>query len=112
MVRMSFVLGVALLLLQQVDGTAQTPHADVYVPSRPETIAWGAFPIDKPPVVTVKSGQTVRIDTLSHAGSTQDEPPVAFLGKYGVKPDEVLKDVLDFWAARPALQQAGSGGGH
>ena len=67
-------------LLQHVDGAARR-RPDVYVPSRPETIAWGAFPIDKPAVVTVKSGQTVRIDTLSHAGSTQDEHPVAFLGE-------------------------------
>ena len=52
MVKKSLVLGVSLLLLQQVDGSAQTPHADVYVPSRPETIAWGAFPIDRAPVVT------------------------------------------------------------
>jgi len=99
------------LALQRVDGTAQTT-ADVYVPSRPETIAWGAFPIDKPAVAIVRSGQTVRIDTLSHAGSTQEENPAVFLAKYGVKPDEILKDVMDFWAARSTLRQAGDGGGH
>ena len=104
-------LVVAVLALQRVDGAAQT-KADVYVPSRPETIAWGAFPIDKPAVVTVRSGQTVRIDTLSHAGSTQDENPASFLAKYGVKPDEILKDVMDFWAARASLRQPGNGGGH
>ena len=35
-----------------------------------------------------------------------------YLAKYGVKPDEILKDVLDFWAARATLRQAGNGGGH
>jgi acetamidase/formamidase len=90
---------------------AQHP-ADLYVPSRPENLAWGAFPKDKAPVLRVKSGQTVRIDTLSHAGATQDEHPVEYLAKYGVKKDEVLKDVLDFWEARPKLRQAGNGGGH
>jgi acetamidase/formamidase len=100
------------LLLHAADVRAQSSDADVYVPSRPETITWGAFPIDKGPVATVKTGQTVRIDTLSHAGSTQDEEPAAFLAGYGVKPNEILKDVLDFWAARPTLRQPGAGGGH
>ena len=92
--------------------SAQDMHPDHHVPSRPQNLTWGAFPIDKAPVATVKSGQTVRIDTLSHAGSTQDEPPVEFLGGYGVKRDEILQDVLDFWAARSTLRQPGGGGGH
>jgi acetamidase/formamidase len=90
---------------------AQT-SVDVVVTSRPEHLTWGAFPIDKPPVVTVRSGQVVRIETLSHAGSTQDEPPATFLARYGVRSDEILEDVLDFWAARPTLRQPGGGGGH
>lgn len=102
---------VLLIATSAVSARAQHP-ADLYVPSRPENLAWGAFPKDKAPVLRVKSGQTVRIDTLSHAGATQDENPIEYLGKYGVKPDEVLKDVLDFWAARPKLRQGGSGGGH
>ncbi len=105
---------IVALLLFVVSASAGAQHIaiDHHVPSRPENIAWGAFPKDKAPVVRVKSGQTVRIDTLSHAGSTQDENPVTYLGKYGVKPDEILKDVLDFWAARPTLRQGGNGGGH
>ena len=91
---------------------AQDMPADVYVASRPQNLTWGAFPIDKAPVATVKSGQTVRIDTLSHAGSTQDEHPAKFLAGYGVKVDEILQDVLDFWAARSTLRQPGAGGGH
>ena len=54
-------------------GAAQpTEH---FVPSRPETVSWGWFPLDKPPVLTIASGDTVRIDTLSHAGATQDAHP-------------------------------------
>jgi acetamidase/formamidase len=105
-------LAAVILLLQLTAAAGQTPKADVVVPSRPENIAWGAFPKDKAPVARVKSGTIVRIDTLSHAGATQDENPATFLGKYGVKPDEILKDVLDFWGARPQLRQAGAGGGH
>jgi hypothetical protein len=80
---------VLLIATSAVSARAQHP-ADLYVPSRPENLAWGAFPKDKAPVLRVKSGQTVRIDTLSHAGATQDENPIEYLGKYGVKPVEVL----------------------
>jgi acetamidase/formamidase len=105
--------GLALLLTVHCAwAVAQTAQPDVYVPSRPETVAWGAFPKEKPPVARVKSGQTVRIDTLSHAGATQDEHPVDYLGKYGVKRAEILDDVMDFWAARGSLRQGGTGGGH
>lgn len=45
----------------------QDQHDIRHVPSRPETVTWGWFPIDKPPVLTIQSGQTVRIDTLSLA---------------------------------------------
>ena len=91
---------------------AQEMRADLHLTSRPQNLTWGAFPIEKPPVITVKPGQTVRIDTLSHAGSTQDEHPEAFLGRYGVKPSEILQDVRDFWGARATLRQPGNGGGH
>lgn len=85
-------------------------QADHFVPSRPETVTWGWFPIDARPVLTVRSGQTVRIDTLSHAGATQDEHPVTFLGASGVKPEEVLQDVLDFWGSRRGRPREGRGG--
>lgn len=80
------------------------------VPSRPETVVWGWFPIDRPPVLTIQSGDTVRIDTLSHAGATQDEHPIELLGSLGVRPDEILQDVLDFWASRPAREREGRSG--
>jgi acetamidase/formamidase len=106
-------IAVALTILASAAGAAaQAPPADHHLTSRPEHIAWGAFPKDKAPVLRVTSGQTVRIDTLSHQGATQDEHPVEYLGKFGVKADEILQDVLDFWEARPTLRQAGSGGGH
>ena len=107
------VLAIAIPAFAFVHGAvAQDIQADVYVSSRPQNLTWGAFPIHKAPVAIVKSGQTVRIDTLSHAGSTQDEAPAEFLAAYGVKRDEILQDVLDFWAARATLRQPGGGGGH
>ena len=95
-----------LLIVAMLYGIPRVANAegptkyDRYVPSRPETVAWGGFPIDRPPVLTITSGQTVRIDTISQSGANQDENPVTYLGKLGVKPDEILKDVLDFWASK------------
>ena len=90
----------------------QNRAADHVVPSRPETVVWGWIPIDRPPVITVQPGQTVRIDTLSHHGATQAEPPEALLAPYGVGPDEILQDVRDFWTSRPGRPREGRGGAH
>ena len=79
----------------------------VHVRSTPEpTSSSACFPIDRAPVAKVASGAVVRIDTLSQRGATQQEDPATFLGKYGVKPDEILQDVKDLWAARNAKPRA------
>jgi acetamidase/formamidase len=87
------------------------PAPTTYVHSTPENVVLGVFPIDRQPVAKVASGAVVRVDTLSQRGATQQEDPVTFLGKYGVKPDEVLQDVKDLWAARNARPQGERGGG-
>jgi acetamidase/formamidase len=89
---------------------AASPGAAAHLPSRPETTVWGEFPIDRPPALTVRSGDTVTIDTLTHAGATQQEEPVAYLGKLGVKPDEILPDMIAFWKSRPSRPREGRGG--
>ena len=92
-------------------GNANTqPPSDHFVPSRPDTLSWGWFPLDKPPVLTVVSGETVLVDTLSHAGSTQNDHPAVSLGALGVEPDEILKDVIDFWASRESRPRDGRSG--
>jgi acetamidase/formamidase len=87
-----------------------TIHYDWFVPSRPETVTWGWLLVDKPPVLRINSGDVVRIDTLSHHGATQAVHPVEFLGEFGVAPDEVLQDVIDFWNTRDS-QPTGAGRG-
>ena len=82
------------------------------MPSRPENVTWGWFPTDKAPVLTIRSGQTVRIDTISHHGSSQDQDPVTFLGSFGIRPDEILQDVRDFWASRNTRSREGNLGIH
>ena len=88
---------------------AQTPAGTLIVPSRPETVVFGVFPIERAPVLTVRSGQTVRIDTISHRGTTQDQSPVDYFGAFGVKRDEILKDVLDLWEWRRAHPEVRGG---
>ena len=67
---------------------------DHTVRSRPETVVWGYFAADIPPVLRIKSGQTVRIDTVSHGGINIPEDPVEFFGQAGIKREEILQDAL------------------
>ncbi len=85
-------------------------EADHFVPSRPETVSWGWYPIDKEPVLTMQSGETVRINTLTHAGTTQSEEPVSYLTGLGIPRDEIHQDVLDFWASREGRPREGRSG--
>ncbi len=85
-------------------------EADHFVPSTPENVAWGWFPIDREPVLRVQPGETVRINTLTHAGATQSEEPVAYLTGLGLPRDEILQDVLDFWASREGRPREGRSG--
>jgi acetamidase/formamidase len=83
-------------------------HPDHFVGARPENVVWGGFPIDLPPVLTMASGETVRIDVISQSGATNATlDPVAYFGQFGVKPEEVLQDVKDFWLSRPTRPQYG-----
>lgn len=94
----------ALMLVQRAQAQTEIQrgrmNADHYVPAKPENVTWGWIPANAPPAVTVNSGETVRIDTISHQGATQGEDPVTFLGKLGLKPEEILQDARDFWASR------------
>jgi acetamidase/formamidase len=94
---------------------------DHVVRSTPENVTWGEFPSDKAPIAVVQSGDTVRIDTLSHAGATQGamlgaapgneaNHPVTYLAQFGVRSYEVLKDVINFWLSGPGRPRAGRGG--
>ena len=101
---------IALLFSVLSDAVWAQPQSDHFVPSRPETLSWGWFPIDKPPILTVTSGDTVFVDTLSHAGSTQRAHPVESLGELGVEASEILQDVIDFWDSRDGRPREGRSG--
>ena len=85
-------------------------EADHFLPSRPEALNWGWFPIDKEPVLRIASGETVRIETLTHVGATQNEHPVEFLTGLGVPREEILDDAIDFWASREGRPREGRSG--
>ena len=85
-------------------------EADHVLPSRPETLNWGWYPLDKEPVLRIASGETVRIHTLTHVGATQNEDPIEFLSGLGVPREEILDDVIDFWASREGRPREGRSG--
>src|SRR6266550_4254534 len=68
---------------------------DATLRSTPETVVWGYFAADIAPALRIKSGQTVRVDTVSHAGINTPESAVSFFGKAGIPADQVLKDAID-----------------
>src|SRR5258707_14104282 len=70
---------------------------DATLRSTPETVVWGYFAADIPPALRIKSGQTVRIDTVSHGGVNTGVDPVTFFGRYGIAPADVLKDAIDIY---------------
>lgn len=75
---------------------------DVYLPATQANCQWGFLPNrDAAPVATVASGATVTIDTISHEGILEDQggDPVAFFGRYGIKPNQVLDDARAVAAA-------------
>src|SRR5215831_5581446 len=74
---------------------------DVTLGSRPDTVVWGYLSARVAPALRIKSGTTVRIDTMSHQGLLTKDDPVTFFGTAGIKPDEVLQDAKDIYAKVP-----------
>src|SRR2546423_12019142 len=58
-------------------------RVDAHVRSTSDTVVWGYLPAGRPPVLTIRSGQTVRIDTISHQGLLSGTDPVKFFGAAG-----------------------------
>ncbi len=64
------------------------------LPATPATVAWGYYSALAKPVLTIHSGDTLRVDTLSTCG------PPERLQKEGVHAEEIPKSVLDIYAAK------------
>ena len=77
--------------------------------STPETVVWGYLAADIAPVLTIRSGQTVKIDTLSHQGVVNMADPVTFFSRAGIARDQVLQDAIDIYEKEP---KPGGSGAH
>ena len=75
--------------------------------STPETVSWGWIAADRAPVARVKSGQVVRIDTVTHQGLNTSQDPVAFFGAAGIPPGKVLADAREIY--RSVKRDEGAG---
>ncbi|MBE9159313.1 acetamidase/formamidase family protein [Nodosilinea sp. LEGE 06152] len=66
------------------------------VKSVPGNVIWGElFKPDSAPILTVKSGDRIRMETVSHEGILADQgDTVEFLTGGGIKADEILPDQL------------------
>ncbi|HJX09307.1 MAG TPA: acetamidase/formamidase family protein, partial [Candidatus Binatia bacterium] len=71
---------------------------DATLRSTPETVLWGYLAANLPPALTVKSGQTVEIEALSHQGLTTGKGPETFFAAYGIASSEVLPDAKTVYA--------------
>jgi len=60
--------------------------------STPDTVLWGYIAANLPPALTIKSGQIVELETLSHQGLTTNKDPENFFAAYGIPSSEVLAD--------------------
>ena len=67
---------------------------DATLKSTPDTVLWGYIAANLPPALTIKSGQIVQIESLSHQGMTTNQDPVKFFSSYGVRSDDVLPDAV------------------
>jgi acetamidase/formamidase len=70
---------------------------DATLRSTPGTVSWGYIAADLPPVLRVQSGQTVRIDTVSHQGINTKQDPVTYFGAAGIPPAQVLQDAREIF---------------
>ena len=71
---------------------------DAILKSTPDTILWGYIAANLPPALTIKSGQIVEIEALSHQGLTTNKDPEKFFAGYGIMGNEVLADAKSIYS--------------
>lgn len=79
---------------------AATTH---HLASTPETVFWGELPCaSDAPVIAVRPGELVTIDTVSHEGILPDQgsDPRRFFARFGVPDRDILPDSIDIAASR------------
>ena len=81
---------------------------DAHLRSVPGNVSWGLIPANAPPALRIRSGDVVRIDTVSQQGLTAGIDPVEFFGAAGIDPNRVLDDVKQIY--RHVKREPGAGG--
>ena len=83
------IIGTIAAFVSAASGQPAPPgnKPDVTLGSTPDTVVWGYISSRTPPVLRIKSGTTVRIDTMSHQGLTTNADPVTYFGRAGIKPE-------------------------
>jgi hypothetical protein len=71
---------------------------DAKLLSTPDTILWGYIAANLPPALTIKPGQIVEIEALSHQGLTSNRDPESFFAGYGIPAQDVLPDAKAVFA--------------
>ena len=71
---------------------------DATLHSTSDTVLWGYIAANLAPALTIKSGQVVEIEALSHQGLTTNKDPEKFFGAYGIPNHEVLADAKSVYA--------------
>ena len=66
--------------------------------STPDTVLWGYIAANLPAALTIKSGDIVEIEALSHQGLTTSKDPEKFFAAYGIPASEVLADAKTVYA--------------
>ena len=90
--------GTTPAVLQPGKGTISGDH---YLESNLDTVLWGYVPtVHAAAALTMKSGETVTIDAVSHEGILEDQgrDPREYFGSQGVSESDVLQDAIDIAA--------------
>ncbi|MFD2077633.1 Acetamidase/formamidase [Actinopolymorpha cephalotaxi] len=72
-------------------------HGRHYLASLPDQVRWGYVPaVGSEPVLRMRSGETLTVDTISHEGILEDQgrDPVAYFAGHGVSRRQVLDDAV------------------
>jgi acetamidase/formamidase len=69
----------------------------VKLAATPETVSWGWIAANRAPVLRVKSGQSVRVDTVTHQGINGKDDPVTYFGRAGISPEKVLPEAIEIF---------------
>ncbi|WP_404330348.1 acetamidase/formamidase family protein [Mesobacillus maritimus] len=78
--------------------TADKVEGKYYLPTSVETMQWGHLPNrDSKPIMSIPSGSTITVDTLSHEGILEDQGrnPVEFFSQHGISEDQILEEAIE-----------------